>query len=116
MIDPTFLEDLLAGFALKLILNAISTGANILKGLVFGNRMINLTVANDKVLIHSCITVLASVMSFHSLLLCVQLFHRSMLIIAELAGVGEEAAKVALLRAIYRDDHIDKASVYYMFL
>ena len=56
MIDPTFLEDLLAGFALKLILNAISTGANILKGLVFGNRMINLTVANDKVLMH--ITVL----------------------------------------------------------
>ena len=49
MIDVTFPEDLLAGFALKLILNAISTGANILKGRVFGNRMINLTVANDKV-------------------------------------------------------------------
>ncbi|XP_064391978.1 glucokinase regulatory protein-like [Halichondria panicea] len=79
-------EDLLAGFALKLILNAISTGANILKGRVFGNRMINLTVANDK------------------------LFYRSMLIIAELAGVGEEAAKIALLRGIYREDHVDKYS------
>ncbi len=31
-----------------------------------------------------------------------------MLIIAELAGVGEEAAKVALLRGIYREDHVDK--------
>lgn len=42
-------EPLFAGFALKLILNAISTGANILKGKVFRNTMINLTVANDKV-------------------------------------------------------------------
>ena len=33
------------GFALKLILNAISTGANIMKGKVFRNTMINLTVA-----------------------------------------------------------------------
>ncbi len=54
MIDVTFPEDLLAGFALKLILNAISTGANILKGRVFGNRMINLTVANDKVYRITC--------------------------------------------------------------
>ena len=42
-------EPLFAGFALKLILNAISTGANIMKGKVFRNTMINLTVANDKV-------------------------------------------------------------------
>lgn len=44
-----FSEPLFAGFALKLVLNAISTGANILKGKVFKNAMINLTVANDKV-------------------------------------------------------------------
>ena len=42
-------EPLFAGFALKLILNAISTGANVMKGKVIGNTMINLTVANDKV-------------------------------------------------------------------
>ncbi len=42
-------EPVFAAFALKLILNVISTGANILKGRVYGNTMINLTVANDKV-------------------------------------------------------------------
>ena len=42
-------EPLFGGFALKLIINAISTGANVLKGRVYGNTMINLTVANDKV-------------------------------------------------------------------
>ena len=46
------LESIFAGFALKLILNAISTGANVLKGRVYGNTMINLTVANDKVSCH----------------------------------------------------------------
>lgn len=43
------LEPLFGAFALKLILNAISTGANILKGRIYCNTMINLTVANDKV-------------------------------------------------------------------
>ncbi len=42
-------EPIFAGFAMKLIVNAISTGANILKGRVYGNTMINLTLANDKV-------------------------------------------------------------------
>lgn len=46
---PMTLESIFAGFALKLVLNAISTGANVLKGRVYGNTMINLTVANDKV-------------------------------------------------------------------
>lgn len=44
-----YAEPLFAGIALKLILNAVSTGANILKGKLFRNTMINLTVANDKV-------------------------------------------------------------------
>lgn len=34
---------LLADFALKLVLNAVSTGANVIKGAVYGNSMINLT-------------------------------------------------------------------------
>ena len=38
-----------AGFGLKLVLNAVSTGANIMKGRVHGNTMINLTLSNDKV-------------------------------------------------------------------
>ena len=41
-------ECVFAGFALKLVLNAISTGANILKGRVYGNEMINLRLSNDK--------------------------------------------------------------------
>lgn len=49
---PMTLESIFAGFALKLVLNAISTGANVLKGRVYGNTMINLTVANDKVGCH----------------------------------------------------------------
>ena len=45
---------LFADFALKLILNAITTGANIIKGRVYGNTMINLTVANSKVCVVMC--------------------------------------------------------------
>ena len=48
-ISPPVTEPLFGGFALKLIVNAVSTGANVLKGRVYGNTMINLTVANDKV-------------------------------------------------------------------
>ena len=46
---------LFADFALKLVLNAITTGANIIKGRVYGNTMINLTVANSKVCV--CVRV-----------------------------------------------------------
>ncbi len=42
-------ESVFAGFGLKLVLNAVSTGANILKGRVYGNTMVNLTLSNDKV-------------------------------------------------------------------
>ena len=42
-------ESVFAGFGLKLVLNAVSTGANIIKGRVHGNTMINLTLSNDKV-------------------------------------------------------------------
>ena len=54
-------EPLFAGFALKLILNAISTGANILKGKVYQNTMINLTVANDKVSHRSVLEISAPI-------------------------------------------------------
>eukprot|EP00052_Salpingoeca_macrocollata_P020553 m.173075 g.173075 ORF g.173075 m.173075 type:complete len:639 (+) comp21291_c0_seq7:49-1965(+) len=98
-----------AEFALKLVLNVITTGANVMKGAVYGNRMINLTVSNNK------------------------LYHRSAEIVSLLTGVsgavaeGEEfcAGKFVffsiifrnscasfsecLLRAIYRCDKIDEA-------
>jgi N-acetylmuramic acid 6-phosphate (MurNAc-6-P) etherase len=37
-----------AELALKLVLNALSTGGHVLKGTVFRNRMINLTLTNVK--------------------------------------------------------------------
>ena len=43
------LESVFAAFGLKLVLNGVSTGANILKGRVFTNEMINLRLSNDKV-------------------------------------------------------------------
>ncbi|CAI8015335.1 Glucokinase regulatory protein [Geodia barretti] len=73
-------ECVFAGFALKLVLNAISTGANILKGRVYGNEMINLRLSNDK------------------------LFERAIAIIEKWSGANEEDAKFALLRAIYKQD------------
>lgn len=43
-----------------------------------------------------------------SLLFVTQLYYRSVDIISELSGAGEEAAGTALLRAIYRDDNAEK--------
>lgn len=62
-------ERVFCDFATKLLLNAVSTGANVVrttgsdsiltdiyqeKGAVFGNSMINLTVSNNKVTISVC--------------------------------------------------------------
>ena len=74
----------LVDFATKLVLNAVSTGANVLKGAVYGNSMINLTVSNNK------------------------LFHRSAEIVAMITGaVTAEQAGDCLLRAIHGIDAID---------
>ena len=59
---------MLAHFALKLVLNAITTCANVIRGAVHGNTMINLTVSNNK------------------------LFHRAAEIVAGLAGCSVERA------------------------
>lgn len=47
-----FFDDipLLKEFAIKLMANTVSTGANIVKGAVYGNMMINLTLSNNKVM------------------------------------------------------------------
>jgi N-acetylmuramic acid 6-phosphate (MurNAc-6-P) etherase len=76
----------LNGFAelsLKLVLNAITTGAHIMKGTVFGNRMINLRVSNNK------------------------LFYRALGIIADIMKVDNNVARECLLKSIYRVDDIE---------
>jgi len=77
----------LDGFAelsLKLVLNAITTGAHVLKGTVFGNRMINLRVSNNK------------------------LFYRAIGIVSNIVHVDEVTARKCLLKAIYRSDSIEE--------
>ena len=68
--------------AIKLILNALTTGAHVLKGKVYRNRMVDLRISNNK------------------------LFFRSIGIISDLMGVDEETARMALLRSVYQADQI----------
>lgn len=75
---PGFLN--LAEFALKLALNALSTGAHVLVGKVYENRMIDLRISNNK------------------------LYFRSLSIIGRLADCSEEKARLALHRAVFRKD------------
>ncbi|EGD79396.1 hypothetical protein PTSG_12927 [Salpingoeca rosetta] len=75
-------EPVFAHFALKLALNVITTGANVLRGAVYHNGMINLTVSNNK------------------------LFHRSAEIVAKLAECSTEHAKECLLKAVYETDEL----------
>ena len=58
----------------------------------------------------ACLLVVYVQGSLHccSLLFVTQLYYRSVDIISELSGAGEEAAATALLRAIYRDDNTEK--------
>ena len=91
--DATVPLGLLAEFAAKLALNVISTGAHVLKGVVYHNRMVNMRVSN------------------------VKLFHRALGIVRLVAAeqssadprggavvVSESVARRALLAAIYGDD------------
>jgi len=72
----------LTSFSIKLLLNAISTGAHVRNGFVLGNRMINLSVCNTK------------------------LFARAIALITELTQVSMEVAERQLLRAIYQVDQV----------
>lgn len=75
--------NMLAEFATKLILNAITTGAHVISGKVYQNRMIDLKISNTK------------------------LYHRTIKIISTIMGVSEKVARDSLLRAIYETDVID---------
>lgn len=70
---------------LKLVLNAVSTGAQVMKGMVYQNHMINVGPTNAKI------------------------FDRCVRLISRFAGVELAAAHTALLRAVYEED-VDLAS------
>jgi N-acetylmuramic acid 6-phosphate etherase len=64
--------------ALKLVLNAVTTGAHVRKGAIVRNRMVNVSITNAK------------------------LFHRAVGIVADVAQCGAAAAQRCIVRAIYR--------------
>jgi N-acetylmuramic acid 6-phosphate (MurNAc-6-P) etherase len=67
-----------AELALKLCLNAITTGAHIMAGKVYTNVMIDLRISNSK------------------------LYDRATRLVAQLVGVSEDEARRALYRAVFR--------------
>ncbi len=75
----------LVGLQIKLLANALTTGAFVLKGKVYGNRMIDLKISNNK------------------------LFHRTVGIVVDLMHVGEDAATDAVLRAVFETDTLTAA-------
>ena len=70
--------------SLKWVINAVSTGAHILKGKVYHNNMIDLKLTNGK------------------------LFERGVRIVSGLANVSSEIAKECLLKSIYKQDKLRK--------
>lgn len=78
-----FVEECLTEISVKWILNAISTGAHVLKGKVVGSFMIDVKVSNNK------------------------LFYRAVSIISKFARVDQEKAWCAVLQSIYRTEIID---------
>eukprot|EP01080_Neovahlkampfia_damariscottae_P009385 gene9385-1596_t len=72
-----------AEFSLKLILNAISTGAHIIKGMVYTNKMINMKVSNSK------------------------LYERTLKIISSVMNVDLKIAEESLMKSIYGDEYIE---------
>lgn len=78
-----FLNQCLQEISIKWILNAISTGAHVLKGKVLRGLMIDVKVSNSK------------------------LFHRAKSIVSTFARTDQECALHAVLKAIYRRDSIN---------
>jgi N-acetylmuramic acid 6-phosphate (MurNAc-6-P) etherase len=68
-------------FSLKLILNAISTGAHILRGMIYTNKMINMKVSNSK------------------------LYERTLKIISSVVNVDMNVAEQSLLKSIHEDSY-----------
>ena len=66
--------------ALKLVLNAVTTGAHVRKGTIVRNRMVNVSISNAK------------------------LFHRAVGIVADVAQCSAAVAQRCVVRALYRAD------------
>ncbi|CAI9722430.1 glucokinase regulatory protein-like [Octopus vulgaris] len=71
-------------FAAKLVLNAISTGAHILKGKVFQNIMVDLKLSNNK------------------------LYHRAIGILTDFTELSQEEAEKQVLRVLYDSDELSQ--------
>lgn len=84
-LEPVAPPDLGQGpleFEIKLVLNALTTGGHVLAGKVYGNRMVDLRLSNNK------------------------LFFRTVGIISDLIHVSHEEATDALLRSVYKTDEL----------
>ncbi len=83
-LPPSFIADtpVYAEYATKLAINALTTGAHILCGKIYENRMVDLRISNTK------------------------LYYRTLGIIQSIMGVSADAAKEALLRSLYRTDRV----------
>jgi len=82
-IDPAGLilnNEMLAEYATKLVINAITTGAHILSGKIYQNRMVDLNISNTK------------------------LFYRTIDILRDIIGVDKDTAFMSVLRSIYKTD------------
>lgn len=86
-LPPTILpgSPLFAEYATKHVLNALTTGAHVLYGKVYRNRMVDLRISNNK------------------------LYYRTLGIIQSIMGVSPEVAKRCLLRSIYKTDRPTRA-------
>ena len=82
-----FLEQCTTEVSLKWAINAVSTGAHILKGKVFKNSMIDLKLSNKK------------------------LFERGVRIVTQFSTISSEEATKCLLKSIYRQDFLDSRIV-----
>jgi N-acetylmuramic acid 6-phosphate (MurNAc-6-P) etherase len=74
-------NETLAEYSTKLVINAITTGAHILCGKIYQNRMVDLNISNTK------------------------LFYRTISIIKDIVGADEETAFLCVLKSIYRTDN-----------
>ena len=80
-----FIETCVAEVSLKWVINAVSTGAHILKGKVYKNYMIDLKLTNKK------------------------LFERGIRIVVQFAKVSSDEARESLLKSIYRKDKLSSS-------
>jgi N-acetylmuramic acid 6-phosphate (MurNAc-6-P) etherase len=68
-------------------LNAVTTGAHILDGKIYQNRMIDLNISNTK------------------------LFYRTIEILKDIVGVDKDTAFMSILKSIYRTDELTEEQI-----